>query len=187
MGNEISTILIGEDRKVTTYGKIYSLTYGISKTPFGQALFVWSRSAVCLLTFAAAEPEKTAANFAARRPDATLNRDDTAALHLAERIFAYRRKPPEIRLLLRGTGFQLKIWQTLLLHTKPGQTISYSRLAAEAGFPRAQRAVGSAMAANPIAFLIPCHRVIRNDGRLGNYRWGSAFKQKILDWEKSSA
>ncbi len=187
MRSETLTVLIREDREITTYWKVSELIYGISETPVGRALFGWNCAGVCHLTFDGSEPERIARDLAARWPAATLIRNDAAALQLAEKIFSIRQQPRKIRLLLRGTGFQLKIWQTLLLHTAPGQTISYSRLAQQSGFPRAQRAVGSAMAANPIAFLIPCHRVIKKDGRLGNYRWGRACKQRIIDWESSNA
>jgi AraC family transcriptional regulator, regulatory protein of adaptative response / methylated-DNA-[protein]-cysteine methyltransferase len=80
---------------------------------------------------------------------------------------------------VRGTDFQLRVWSALI-HVPPGACVSYAMLAAAAGNPRACRATGSAVAANPVAFLIPCHRVIHNDGTPGQYRWGSVRKQAML-------
>jgi AraC family transcriptional regulator of adaptative response/methylated-DNA-[protein]-cysteine methyltransferase len=85
-------------------------------------------------------------------------------------------------LFLRGTNFQLKVWQALL--TIPsGRLTSYGDLAAKIRAPKAQRAVGSAVGANPIAYLIPCHRVIRSLGVIGDYRWGTERKQAMIAWE----
>jgi AraC family transcriptional regulator of adaptative response/methylated-DNA-[protein]-cysteine methyltransferase len=115
-------------------------------------------------------------------PAAACKQDDKAAAKLTSEIFSSPNKKNKIPLLARGSSFQIKVWQALL-STKPGQTISYSQLAQMAGSPQAQRAVGSAMAANPIAYLIPCHRVIKKCGALGNYGGGTKRKQKILNWE----
>jgi AraC family transcriptional regulator of adaptative response/methylated-DNA-[protein]-cysteine methyltransferase len=83
---------------------------------------------------------------------------------------------------LRGTNFQLKVWQALLT-IPPGRLANYSDLAAKIGVPRASRAVGSAVGRNPVAYLIPCHRVIRSLGVIGDYRWGRERKQAIIGWE----
>jgi AraC family transcriptional regulator of adaptative response/methylated-DNA-[protein]-cysteine methyltransferase len=83
---------------------------------------------------------------------------------------------------VRGTSFQLRVWRALL-RVPPGTFVSYGQLANAAGNPRAARATGAAVACNPVAFLIPCHRVIRADGTLGGYRWGVARKRAILAWE----
>ena len=90
----------------------------------------------------------------------------------------------DLPLDIRGTAFQQKVWQALR-EIPPGQTLSYTQLAARVGSPRAVRAVASACAANAIAVLIPCHRVVRNDGSLSGYRWGIARKQALLDNEKA--
>ena len=87
---------------------------------------------------------------------------------------------------VRGTEFQLRVWRSLL-RIGPGQVVSYSTLAAAAGNPKASRATGSAVGANPVSFLIPCHRVIRQDGDCGNYRWGAERKRAILAWEAAHA
>jgi len=82
-----------------------------------------------------------------------------------------------------GTDFQQKVWKALQ-EIPFGSTTTYSRIAAKIGHPKAVRAVGTAIGANPIAFIIPCHRVLRNDGEPGGFRWGLSCKKKILEWEK---
>lgn len=89
---------------------------------------------------------------------------------------------PSIRLHLAGTPFQLKVWQSLLA-IPSGHVTNYAQIAQHIGQPKAARAVGSAIAKNPVAYLIPCHRVIRNTGELGNYRWGSLRKTAMIGWE----
>ncbi|HEX5790879.1 MAG TPA: methylated-DNA--[protein]-cysteine S-methyltransferase [Luteolibacter sp.] len=103
---------------------------------------------------------------------------------LAKRIFqSTERSSTTLTLAPRGTPFQLEVWRALL-RVPRGQTISYAQLAARIGRPSAVRAVASAVARNPIAVLIPCHRVVRSDGTPGEYRWGAPRKQALLEWEK---
>lgn len=109
-------------------------------------------------------------------------RDDSGAAELATRVFPAAPEPGRLHLLLRGTNFQIKVWEALLA-TPPATLVSYSQLAARAGVPKAQRAVGSALAANVIAYLIPCHRVIRESGESGAYRWGAERKLALRAWE----
>ena len=103
---------------------------------------------------------------------------------VVERIFGANPAvgPSALNLVLRGTNFQVNVWRALL-EIAPGGMISYGALAARAGHPRAARAVGQAVARNAIAYLIPCHRVIRGLGQLGEYRWGSHRKRLLLAWE----
>jgi AraC family transcriptional regulator, regulatory protein of adaptative response / methylated-DNA-[protein]-cysteine methyltransferase len=91
-----------------------------------------------------------------------------------------------LSLYVRGTGFQLQVWRALL-EVPPGQVTTYGRLAEALGRPGAARAVGSAVAANPVAYLIPCHRVVRASGDLGGYRWGVERKRAMLEWEGAGA
>ena len=101
---------------------------------------------------------------------------------LCEQLFSEKRSGKPFHLHLRGTNFQLKVWQALL--TIPtGNLVSYGDIASLIGAPKAQRAVGSAVGKNPIAYLIPCHRVIQSLGVFGNYRWGPTRKQAIMGWE----
>jgi AraC family transcriptional regulator of adaptative response/methylated-DNA-[protein]-cysteine methyltransferase len=93
---------------------------------------------------------------------------------------AHPRAP--IRLWLKGTNFQIKVWEALL-RVAEGELVSYRQLASAAGAPTAVRAVASAVAANPVAWLVPCHRVIRSSGVLGQYRWGPERKAALIGWE----
>ena len=105
---------------------------------------------------------------------------------LIERIFAFqtRNAGSRIPLFVKGTNFQIKVWEALL-RIPEGCVVSYGDLARRIGVPRAGRAVGNALAANPIGYLIPCHRVINKSGRYHGYRWGANRKKAILGWEAS--
>ncbi len=162
--------------------EILHLNYGIVTTPFGNALLSWCNRGICSLTFCDTEPDKQLQKLSLKWPAATLNHKPEPAAKLAEKIFQPTRTNSTLVLLLQGTDFQINIWRALL-HTQTGQTISYSQLAQMAGAPKAQRAVGSAMAANPIVYLVPCHRVIKKNGALGNYGGGIRRKRNILEWE----
>ncbi|MEI2419319.1 methylated-DNA--[protein]-cysteine S-methyltransferase, partial [Arthrospira platensis SPKY2] len=124
--------------------------------------------------------------LAACWPNAVLIRDDFGAQQLLRDVFPATPSRGRVHLVLRGTNFQMKVWEALV-HTEFGHVISYQRLAERAGCPRASRAVGNALAANQIGFLIPCHRVIRESGDVGNYRWGSERKLAMLAWEAGKA
>jgi AraC family transcriptional regulator of adaptative response/methylated-DNA-[protein]-cysteine methyltransferase len=93
-------------------------------------------------------------------------------------------KLPEIKLHLKGTDFQLKVWENLL-KIPMGSLSTYGNLAEKIGNPNASRAVGTATGNNPVAYLIPCHRVIQSTGNLGGYRWGNTRKTAIIGWEAS--
>lgn len=162
-------------------GRGLTLGWGVGPTPFGQALIAWSDRGVCHLVFLGDEPDE---RDGLRRnwPHATLQRDDAAAAERLQSIFAAVPGSPPQRLLLRGTNFQIQVWRALLA-TQPGEVLSYATLARRAGAPSAARAVGGAMAANTLAVLIPCHRVLREDGDVGHYRWGVPRKLALLGWE----
>ena len=112
-------------------------------------------------------------------PEATLVADPAAA---REALDALARPRAPMRLWLKGTNFQIKVWEALL-RVPEGGLVSYARLARAAGMPTAVRAVASAVAANPVAWLVPCHRVIRSSGVLGQYRWGPERKAALIGWE----
>jgi AraC family transcriptional regulator of adaptative response/methylated-DNA-[protein]-cysteine methyltransferase len=180
VGNNLSIII--DEYKHPEKRKTLLISYGLASTPFGSALLSWCDCGICALTFCDTEPEKQLQKLSRKWPAATLNHKPEPATKLAEKIFQPSQKKSTLSLFLQGTDFQIKVWQTLL-HTRPGQTISYSQLAQMAGAANAQRAVGSAMAKNPIAYLIPCHRVIKKDGTLGNYGGGIQRKHNMLKWE----
>ena len=162
-------------------GEGLQLRYGKAATPFGEAFLAVSERGIVKLAFVDADDD---ALGTLRRdwPAATLLADDAAAADYARRLFSQYQTPEPVHLFVKGTQFQVKVWEALL--TVPeGRLTTYGDLARRIGQPTAARAVGSAVGANPIALLIPCHRVIRNDGALGGYRWGEARKQALISLE----
>lgn len=168
--------------EVKSRGAGVAITYGHAETPFGNALIGWTSRGICHFEFcseiAAGEPDFIGSCWA----NAVVGRDDHRALAIAALIFPSTPGRGQLHVVLRGTNFQIKVWEALL-RTKPAQIVSYTQLAALAGMPKAQRAVGSALAANAVGYLIPCHRVIREGGEIGSYRWGSTRKAALLAWE----
>lgn len=166
-----------------------TVRYGIGETPFGDAMVAFSTRGICRLAFVdTAQPALLADPLTAALPGAHLLRDDPAARRLLGRVFA--RDPADARrglsLWVAGTNFQVQVWRALL-RVPRGGLLSYGQLAGLLGQPRAARAVGHAMAGNPVAFLIPCHRVLRSDGRFGDYHWGQTRKQALCAWESGPA
>lgn len=159
------------------------LRYGIHPTPFGPCLIATSVRGVCALHFVA-HPASARALLRDDWPHAGLVPDAMGTADLARRIFdpLQARQPQPLALLVRGTNFQLQVWRALL-RLPFGSVASYRSIATHIGHPSAARAVGNALGANPIAWLIPCHRVIRAGGTFGPYRWGEARKAALLGWE----
>ena len=118
-------------------------------------------------------------------PKATLQRDDEEIQDQLGQVFQMWASP-SLNAWVSGTEFQLRVWRALLA-IPPGSLTSYGRLAEAVGNPKAARAVGSAVSANPLAFLIPCHRVIRETGGIGNYRWRHGRKRTLIAWENALA
>ena len=159
-----------------------ALGYGLGTTPLGMALVGWTPRGLCHLTFVDGDAAPHGEALAALWPAAQRQRDDAAAQQWLARVFAPVGAQAPLPLLLRGTNFQLKVWEALL-RIEPAQLLSYGQLAQRLGMPRAARAVGSAVAANTVGYLIPCHRVIRETGELGQYRWHPDRKAALLAWE----
>lgn len=164
------------------------IDYGFAETPFGEALIAETTRGICHLSFVEGPGRNGARDLlAAQWPNAKLNRADRHAEELSAKIFA---RPPQdqsrrpLRAFVRGTPFQLRVWRALL-SVPAGSLTTYGRLSAAIDQPRAARAVGTAVGANPIAFVIPCHRVIRETGALGNYGGGPIRKRAIIGWEVS--
>jgi len=162
------------------------IRYGFADTPFGTAMIASTARGVCHLGFEDRPRERAAAaELAARWERAHLTRSDEDARRRALEIFGAgdRSGGVPIRLAVRGTNFQLKVWQALLEVGSDGPT-TYRAVAEAAGASGAERAVGNAVAANPVAWLIPCHNVLRSDGSLGGYRWGEERKRAMLAWAR---
>ncbi|QNH63486.1 bifunctional transcriptional activator/DNA repair enzyme AdaA [Hymenobacter sediminicola] len=160
------------------------IRYGFHPTRFGECLLSLTDRGICGLTFQPAADWEAALNqLRAAWPGATLQSDSAETGSVAAQLFAaeqVRNKP--LPLLLKGTNFQIKVWEALL-RIPAGALVSYRDVAAAIGQPGASQAVGGAVGANHIGYLIPCHRVIQQHGGPGGYRWGSARKQALLGWE----
>lgn len=168
--------------EIKTGGAGWHIYWGLAATPFGTALLAQSPRGLVKLAFVDGDEAGFVAELQADWPAAIMQRDDTLAGNWAARVFKQYRQPEPITLFVKGTQFQLKVWQALL-KVPEGKLLTYGALAKHIDQPRAARAVGSAVGANPIALLIPCHRVIRGDGQLGGYRWGETRKQALIGLE----
>jgi AraC family transcriptional regulator of adaptative response/methylated-DNA-[protein]-cysteine methyltransferase len=168
--------------EIKSAGRGLEITYGFAFSPFGEAMIGWTSRGVCHFAFSTENRAAMKYKLVEFWPNAIFIRDDVQSENLMHAIFPSTPSPGKLHLVLRGTNFQLKVWEALI-HTEFGRVISYQQLAERAGYPRAQRAVGTALAANPVGFLIPCHRVIRESGDTGNYRWGTDRKTAMLLWE----
>jgi AraC family transcriptional regulator of adaptative response/methylated-DNA-[protein]-cysteine methyltransferase len=164
-------------------GEGVAIRYGFHATPFGECLLAETERGICGLSFAPAAERKIVLGELERRwSAASLKRDQQATADTAARVFEGSPDDAPITLAIRGTNFQLKVWQALL-SIPEGALASYGDIARAIGHPEAHRAVGTAVGHNPIAYLIPCHRVIRQTGAFGSYRWGASRKRAILGWE----
>lgn len=167
--------------EVRRRGAGVTVRYGFHPSPFGECLLARTERGVCALSFVS-EVGRAAglADLAARWPGAGLRRDAHGTRDVAERVFADGADATPLD--VRGTNFQVRVWEALL-RVGEGALVAYGDLARAVGQPQAARAVGAAVASNRIAWLIPCHRVIRASGVLGPYRWGSATKKALVGWE----
>ena len=166
-----------------TQGAGIQIAYGFHETPLGECLLATTERGLCGLSFVQNNDRETAfLEFKNKWQKAQFveNQKDTEGV--AQRIFNESASDRKFNLLVKGTNFQLKVWQALL-HIPSGNVASYQTIAQSIGNPKAMQAVGSAVGANPIGYLIPCHRVIRKEGQIGEYHWGSARKTLILGKE----
>jgi AraC family transcriptional regulator of adaptative response/methylated-DNA-[protein]-cysteine methyltransferase len=156
------------------------IAWAVHPTPFGDALFAVTPRGLCGLSFVDGN-DSALDHLRGRWPEARLRQSaeitSPVAAEVARRMRGLAAKP--LRLVLKGTPFQVQVWAALLAIPE-GQVTSYRHLAALAGAPTAARAVGGAVGANPIGYLIPCHRVIRDTGAIGDYRWGAPRKSILL-------
>jgi len=180
----ISTVALtpGEIRK---HGEGVQLNYGFGETLFGKALIAWTSRGVNFLGFCEENgAESTLATLREQWSNAILRKDPGEAQRWLDDIFSDS-CDKSIPLWLRGSPFQLKVWEALL-EIPEGTHTTYGRLASRIGHPGAARAVGTAVGSNPVAWIIPCHRVIRQMGEIGGYRWGGFTKQAMIGYEAAS-
>jgi AraC family transcriptional regulator, regulatory protein of adaptative response / methylated-DNA-[protein]-cysteine methyltransferase len=161
------------------------IQYGLHPSPFGDCLIAQTDRGICQLSFIDdGDRDKVLFDLRINWQAARLIHDDGATRQILDRIFISKGSEvaPPLSLFISGTNFQIKVWEALMC-IPAGRLVTYEDIATAIKSPKAARAVGNAVAKNPIAKLIPCHRVIRKMGEFGKYRWGSARKKAILGWE----
>lgn len=167
-------------------GRDLVIRHGLHDTPFGPALILVTDRGVCGFDFIGGSAAQALKDAKARWPLSRFVADDKATATVAAKMFT--RTPGrrgDMRLLMRGTNFQLQVWSALL-RIPPANISTYGAIAEAIGKPKAVRAVGTALAANPIGYLVPCHRVLRSTGLFKNYRWGASRRHAMLAWEAAN-
>ena len=168
-------------------GEGLTLAFGFAPGPFGQVFIAWTTKGICSLEFVDDDAESVVRALQLGWPGARCVQREAEAQTIVQRLFG--RVPPDdlpISVHVRGTNFQVAVWRALLAIPE-GKFASYGQIARAVGRPSAVRAVGSAVGANPCAYVIPCHRVIRGNGEIGGYRWGLRRKQVINAWEAAAS
>lgn len=165
------------------------IRYGVHPSPFGPMFLAVTQRGICALAFIA-DTHDVGRELAALEHNwnnATIHEDRVTTGTIAARVFASEvNSHRPLTLLVKGSNFQIQVWKALLA-IPPGWLCSYQQIACLIDQPAAPRAVGQAVSANPVGYLIPCHRVIRGIGTLGGYRWGTTRKQALLAWEAAHA
>ncbi len=162
--------------------------YGFHETPFGTCLLGVTQRGICWLSFVSmdGEPRIELENMKEHWHNSVFRQNQEVTQALAHQIFSGQASDKKLHLLVKGTNFQVKVWEALL-RLPMGSVTTYQGIAEQIQNPKAMQAVGSAVGSNHIAFLIPCHRVIRKDGILGEYRWSAPRKKSIIGWEMAKA
>jgi len=165
-------------------GKDLNIDYAVHATPFGNIIIAMTPRGICNLNFLDSDDiEKHLARLRHQWPLAVIQENRRSTLPMVETLFSHHadvNRP--LSLYVSGTNFQISVWKALL-QIPPGAVVSYTQVAESLGKPRSARAVGTAIGANPVAFLIPCHRVIRQSGQLGGYHWGETRLHALHAWE----
>ncbi len=170
-------------------GEGLTLSYGFHASPFGHALVIATDRGLAGLAFADPDEEALAlADMQRRWPRALFREDAARTASLARRIFdpAQWREDRPLRVVMIGTDFEVRVWETLL-KIPMGRVSTYSDIATQLHAPKAARAVGAAVGKNPLAFVVPCHRVVGKSGDLTGYHWGLTRKRAMLGWEAGKA
>ena len=162
-----------------------TIQYGFHPTMFGECLLAVTQRGICGLSFVpTGKKTQVLAELRDRWSGAKFSEEPRSTQPYVDRLFSRTRRSSQkpLPLLLKGTNFQIKVWEALM-RIPEGSVLSYEDVARAIGNPKASRAVGTAVGDNPIAYIIPCHRVIQQAGVIGNYHWGSARKKALLGWE----
>ena len=159
------------------------INYGIHDTPFGKCLIGATERGICWLSFISSQEDSRHAveEMRAYWYNSIINESTSLTKEIVSQIFSSA-QTNRFHLFVRGTNFQVKVWEALL-RIPAGALTTYQDIARRVGHPKALQAVGSAVGSNSIAYLIPCHRVIRKDGVLGEYRWSAMRKKTLIGWE----
>jgi len=162
------------------------IEYGFHPTRFGTCLIGITERGICWLSFIAPdqEPRIELESMKHYWHNSIFHENPALTNEFVQQVFQHNLASPKLHILVKGTNFQVKVWEALL-RIPAGSVTTYQDIAVKIDNPKALQAVGSAVGANPIAYLIPCHRVIRKDGVLGEYRWTPARKKSIIGWEMS--
>ncbi len=163
--------------------------YGFCDSPFGDCLLAITKRGICHLGFVKGDMRLSALNQLYETwPGAKFLEDPKATRAIVNNIFMVdqTKKPQPFNILVKGTNFQINVWKALL-SIPEGWVVCYQDIASHIGHPKAFRAVANAIAINPVAFLIPCHRVIAKSGKIHQYRWGAARKKALIGWEASKS
>lgn len=164
-------------------GSGIDIEYGFHETPFGRCLIGITGRGICWLSFVNEGDDKLALESMKEHWHNSVFRENTmVSLSYVQKIFHGTGAGERLHVLVKGTNFQVKVWEALL-RIPAGQVTTYQQIATAVNNPQAMQAVGSAVGSNHIAYLIPCHRVIRKDGVLGEYRWNALRKKGIIGWE----
>ena len=170
-----------------TSGEGIKIEYGIHETPLGTCLLATTQRGICSLTFINNDDKQAALEELKNKwKNAQFIENQENTKGVVAQIFDAHTPNRKFNLLIKGTNFQIKVWQALL-KIPSGSVASYQTIAKAIDNPKAVQAVGSAIGANPIGYLIPCHRVIRKEGQIGEYHWGNARKQAIIGKEMAQA
>ena len=165
-------------------GADITMTYGFTQTPFGEALIAQCDRGICHLAFINDQSEALT-QLQNSWPQASLVQNDASLQKQSDQIFQASSSRAPLKAFVQGTEMQIKVWRALL-QIPAGSLTTYGDLAEHIGHPGAARATGTAVGANPLAYLIPCHRVIRATGCLGGYRWGLPRKQALIARESGN-
>lgn len=166
-------------------GEGLHIEYGIHDTPFGLCLIGTTERGVCWLSFINTMDDARVSieDMKTHWHNSVFHQNqDITSIFIQQIFHRNTSSPTKLHLFVKGTNFQIKVWDALL-KIPTGGVVTYQGIADEIGSPRAMQAVGSAVGSNHIAYLIPCHRVIRKDGILGEYRWSATRKKSIIGWE----
>jgi AraC family transcriptional regulator of adaptative response/methylated-DNA-[protein]-cysteine methyltransferase len=171
------------------HGAGIRIEYGIHETPFGLCLIGVTERGICWLSFLATDEDPRTEIEAMKQHwhNSIFHQDQELTGAFAERIFNPKAETTsKLHVLVKGTNFQLKVWEALL-KIPMGEVTTYQEIARSIQSPKAMQAVGSAVGSNHVAYLIPCHQVIRKDGILGEYRWSATRKKSIIGWEMAKS